>query len=338
MRSAIFCILLCSFTGCAHTAVVTCLEPAEIDVAGMNRIAVADFSGEQGEAIAAVLSNRLWENRFYTVVDRSELTSEIQTASYSEGSSLQGVLAAAHQANVDGVIVGNIIEYRCDDLILGATDIDVDIFNQADSENNSPQANSTIDIDFNQVVRREGSVTIAFRLVDVETGEIRAAKQVSKNYQGEQVNDQGNLPTQGEVLQMLTGQCLDEVVKMLAPHETACEMKFASCDFWTKGSASVRKGLKAVEKGDWNGAENHWTQAIQQNPKNHAAMFNLSIAAARRQEYDIAEQYVLDALKLEHKTCYTTGLEKIRERRTAWTRAIDQRDARVVTAAESLWQ
>ncbi len=336
MRSAIICILLCSLMGCAHTAAVTCLEPAEIDVAGMNRIAVADFSGEQGEAIAAVLSNRLWENQFYTVVDRSELTSEIQTASYSEGESLQGVLAAAKSSNVDGVIVGNIVEYRCDDLVLGATD--VDIFNQTGSQGNSAQAESAIEIDFNQVVKREGSVTIAFRLVDVETGEIRAAKQVSKHFQKEQINGEGELPTQGEVLQALTVQCLDEVVRMLAPHEMVCEMKFASCDFWTKGAGHVKKGRKLAEKGDWDGAEHHWGQALKQNPDNHAAMFNLSIAAARKQEYDVAEQYVLDALKLEHKTCYTTGLEKIRERRSAWTRATDQRDARVVSASESLWQ
>lgn len=322
--------------GCAHTAVVECWEPAEIDIAGMSRIVVIDFTGDHGSAVASSLSARLWENEFYTVLDRSELGAGIQTASFSENHSLQGILDSAKDSDIDGVVLGSVVEYRCDDEVLGSTN--VNFFHEDESNDDFERAGLDVEVESNEVLLREGSVTIAFRFVDVQTGEVRASRQVSKHFSGRSVNGVDDIPGRGEVLEMLTTECLDEVVQMLAPHESSCEMKLATCHFWTKGSGEFKKGLKSAGKGDWSGAEEHWQNAIAENPENHAAMFNLAIVAAKRQEYDLGEQYALDALKVEHKECYTAGLGKIRERRTAWDRANDQRDARVVNAGETFWQ
>lgn len=336
MRSVFLLLVTCLTTGCAQTAVVQCWEPAEIDVTGVNRIVVADFTGEQGEAISAALSASLWENEFYTVVDRSELKPGIRTASFSERPTIQEVLSRAQAAGIDGVILGSVIEHRCDDQILGSTDLNL-FQDEADQDGVTTRSNG-LTVESNEILLREGTVTIAFRLVDSETGEIRASQQISRHYSGRMENGEGTLPTSGEVLEKLRNQCVNDVVQMLAPHEMSCEIKLATCDFWSKGARDVKIALELASKGDWEGAERHWHEALTKNPENHAAMFNLSIAAARRQEYDIAEQYVLDALRLEHKKCYTQGLETIRERRTAWMRANDQRDARVVSSGTAQWE
>ncbi len=337
MRSSVLLMFLIFMTvGCAHTAVVECWEPAEIDVAGMSRIVVIDFSGEQGSAIASSLSARLWENEFYTVLDRSELATGIQTASFSENPSLQEILDSARSSEIDGVVLGSVVEYRCDDQILKSASLN--FFQEQESNNDFERAGLDVEVESNEVLLREGSVTIAFRFVDVETGEVRASKQVSKHFTNRSTNGHQDIPSQGAVLEMLTRECLDEVVQMLAPHESSCEMQLATCNFWTKGSREFKKGLKSARNGDWSGAEKFWQNAIAENPENHAALYNLAIVAAKRQDYDLAEQFALDALKVEHKECYTTGLGKIRERRTAWSRANDQRDARVVSAGETFWQ
>lgn len=336
MRSVIFLFVISLISGCAHTAVVKSWEPAEIDASGINRIAVVDFTGEKGSEIASALSARLWDNDFYTLVDHSEFSSEIQPASYSDHQGFHGLLASAKGAGVDAVIVGSVIQFSCEDNILSSTELDIHSY--ANSKSRESGAENSLLIESEEVLYREATVTIAFRLVDVETGEILASKQISKHTQGEMKLGENSLPEKGRMLDQLLTDCLDEIVHMLAPHEMTCEMKLATCDFWTKGSGHVKEGSKLASKGRWDEAKHAWDKALLENPDNHAAFFNLSIAAVRNQNYDAAEEYVLEALKIEHKACYTAGLEKVRERRSALSRANEQREARVINSNDSLWQ
>ena len=323
------------FCGCGHTAIVQCWAPAEINVDGMQQIVVADFVGDAGPAIAASLANELWENKFYTLVDASELDQGVQTAGHNQQSEFQSLLQAASAAGVDGVIFGEIVEYRCEDQILESTDLNV--FDQNELSDFT-DALSPLTIESRQTILREGTVTLAVRLVDAETGEVRASRKVTRGFQRHSEEGDLSLPTRGEVLNDLTDQCLTEIVSMLAPHQESCQMELASCDLWTGGYKSVRKGLRQARRSDWAGAEESWQLALEENPQNHAALYNLSIAAARREAYDVAEGFALEALKLEHKDCYTGGLQLIRERRRACERAEEQRDSRVVSSDYLLTQ
>lgn len=336
MRLLFLSIILIGVCGCAHTAEVTSWEPAEIDSDGIHRVAVINFTGENGTEISSALSSRLWNNDFYTLVDHSDFSSDIRPASYTDHPNFHSLLASANHADVDAVIVGSVIQYRCDDNVLSRTNLDLQTYSDADQRNS--QSGNSVLIETQDTLYREATVTIAFRLVDVETGEILASKQISKHYRGEMKQGENHLPEKGRILEKLTNECLDEIVHMLAPHKTTCEMKLATCDFWTKGSGKVKAGLKHASTGDWEQAEQAWQAAIEENPENHAAMYNLSIAAVRKQEFDQAEEHVLDALRYEHDSCYTAGLEKIRERRTALSRANEQREARRPEPSDSLWQ
>lgn len=336
MRLLTFLLIFPLLIGCAQTAEVACWEPAQIDATGINRISVMDFSGVKGSEVSMALSARLWDNDFYTLVDHSEFVSPIQPANYAEENDLQSALSAAQAANVDALILGSVIEYRCEDQILESTDLDIISF--AEGHGKQAQSENGLSLELRNTIYREGSVTLAYRLVATDTGEILASKQISKHFRGEMRQGENSLPEKGRVLEMLLSNCLDEVVQMLAPHQTSCELQLASCDFWTKGSGQVKEGLKQVAKGDWDAAEAAWRDAVYENHENHAALHNLSIAAARRQQYDQAEKLILDALKCEHKKCYTATLETIRERRTALAKTVDQREARQASFEDSIWQ
>lgn len=338
MRLPLLMVTLTLFLGCAQTTVVKCWEPAKIDSSGINRIAVVDFSGHRGTEVSAALSARLWENNFYTLVDDAELDSTIKVASYSENHNLPELLKAASKAKVDGVVVGHVLEFRCDDRAHDSREVQ---YAQAESVNPIRQyANQATSRDSNQEKFREGTLSISFRLIDVETGDVRAAQQVTKSLRVklDSSDGSGKILSEQEILDSLMVQCLDEVVEMLAPHVSSCELELAKSDFWTKGSSEVKAGLKYASQGDWTSAEERWQAAVEANPENHAALYNLSIAAARLQKYDEAEQHILNALKYEHKKSYTNGLEKIRERRSALGRANDQREARVANSCETLWK
>ncbi|MEW4489635.1 CsgG/HfaB family protein [Thalassoglobus sp. JC818] len=333
MKSAILFLILAISTGCSHTAVVHCWEPAEIEVKGMHRIVVTDFVGDKGQGIAGSLSALLHDNEFYTIVDSSELQSTIVSVGYQDRPSMDDLISSARSAGVDGIIFGEVIEYDCNDQVLRTSELNV---LTQDALDDNLFDSTEFDARTNESLLREGSVTLAFRLVEVETGEVLAAKSVNRNFSGRLDSGSAQLPSRGELLHELTESCLQEFVNMMAPHERPCEMSLATCDFWVKGYRDVRSGVKWALADDWKKAEASWQQAVKENPQNDAALFNLSIAATRRQDYFTAETYALDAIKAEHKDCYTAGLEKIRERRKACEQANAQRDSRVTSVSPAI--
>lgn len=326
-------LLCCS--GCCQMATVRTWRPAEIDVTGMSRLAVLDFTGEQGAAVATSISSRLWENEFYTMVDRSEIQ-PIMQASHGLAPRLEDIIDPARKAGIDAVIMGEVVEYRCDDETFQSTDIE---FGSSETRGRGIERESAgLGLSMNQTLVRQGTVTIAFRLVDIETGDLRASRKVSRHFEGKTVNGVGHLPTQGEVLHTLTEQCVDEMVDMLAPHEGDCECKLARNDFFVRGSHDVAKGVKLAQKGDWTGADARWLAALEANPRNDAALFNLALSAVNRQDFVQAEELAMQAVRIKHKQQYVAGLENIRDHRSNFDKTEEQREARVVPVSGSVWQ
>ncbi|MCA8993388.1 MAG: hypothetical protein KDA88_15475 [Planctomycetaceae bacterium] len=335
MRLQLLVLSLLLTSGCCQMATLHTWHPAEIDVTGMNRITVLDFQGENGPAVATAISGRLWENEFYTMVDRSEIQPVVQLASAGTPR-LEEIVEPARKAGIDAVILGEVVEYRCDDETFQSTDIELGS-SQTKGHGFQQQSNG-IGLSMNQTLVRQGTVTIAFRLVDVETGDMRASRKVSRHFEGKNINGTGSLPTQGEVLENLTDQCVDEIVTMLAPHEGVCQCKLARSQWFTKGSREVSQGVKLAKRGDWAEAERRWHAALEENPSNDAALFNLSLSAVNRQEFAEAEELAMQAVRIKHKKQYVAGLDEIRAHRSDFEKTEDQREARVVQASASVWQ
>jgi hypothetical protein len=320
-----------------RTAVVKFWEPAEIDVCNLERIVVLEFEGEQGAAVATALTSQLGENQFYSVVDRTELSQQIQMASFSPGkqNEIGSVVDAARSSKIDGVVLGEVLAYRCEDRHERNTRLKFDRAQAADRERLFDHRPG---LEVREDLVRDATVAMAFRLVEVKTGEVRASRQVSHQYEGRLENGVGKLPEPEEILAQLSQQCLSDIVDMLAPHQSSTQMELARCDVWTKGRQDVKEGILYAEKGDWDEAELRWLKAVEENPKNHAALFNLAIAADQRQCYDLALEFAMRALRLQHSDCYAKGVSLIRAHRSSHEKSQDQRDAQVVNEAETEWR
>src|SRR5687768_9637412 len=68
-------IALASLAGCAPRAQLMVWHPAELDIAGLERLAIIDFEGEQqsGKIARAALQSQLFENKYYLLIDQAEL-------------------------------------------------------------------------------------------------------------------------------------------------------------------------------------------------------------------------------------------------------------------------
>ncbi len=300
-------------------------------------MAIIDFGGEHGEAVAAAVSARLFNADFHTVVDSSQFGT-VRTASLTapEGVDVQNsdvILAAAREAGVDGVLMGEVIDYRCEDERFTSTHFG---FGQGVEGNGRYQA-SAMGVHFSSedTLVREGTVTVAYKLVDPVTGEVVATDRVSRNFEGRLINNNGTLPSQGEVLDNLLNECTSEIVSALAPHEVDVQVRLATSSWWRSGARSVRRGVSAAKRGEWDEAEAAWNESLAVNPDNDAALFNLAWLAARDRDFATAEDLAMQALSLHHSDEYTEGLEEIRRQRDLYVEAQKQRESLAPLATAS---
>jgi hypothetical protein len=317
------CLLL---SGCAHTAVVQRWEPAAGEVADVQRVTVAEFQGASGQLVAAALKARLGTSEACTLVESSELGQVIPAAGLPPpGQSLEGVLRQARAAGVDGVIVGDVVEFQCRD---------------RDVREHHGAAGRPAALFASGAPRhvREGSVTVDFRLIDANTGNVLLTKRASQRFDSRAREGGDALPAPDAVLEALLSDCADDFVALLGPQHMATDVELAVPEWFEAGALDVRRGNRLAGRGRWDQAEQAWQAARDRNPQSDAALFNLGLAAAQRADYSAAEDYAMQALRLVHTDCYAQGLEQIRQFRADHDKAERQRTSPVVPAAYAAWR
>jgi hypothetical protein len=296
-------IALCA-SGCAPTAKLTVWRPAELDVGGIGRIAVVDFQGEgdTGAIARSAVLAQLAENRHYVLVDQTELA-RVQPAAFSQGLPAEAAaIEAARHAGVDAILTGQVVSYSAEDTVQQDHHISIAGAGGASSKGNKARGFG-IGFDTNTLHERDASVSLAFKLIDARTGEIRDARQVSHAYEARVVNGQGEMPGRERILSDLLHKCSRDVVRAVAPHRVPVEVVLAR-QYWGNGLNALKRGNALAKSGDWVAAEAAWQDALKENPQNHAAYHNLAIAREAHGDYDGAMKHLQSAMKHYAATLY----------------------------------
>jgi hypothetical protein len=196
-------------------------------------------------------------------------------------------IVAARLAGIDGVLVGQVVAYAVHDDLRQDNHLEV-----ANSAAKNDSASAAITSDSKLTLTREGTVTLAFKLIDARSGEIRVARQASHFFQGRMVNGQGQLPSRERVLADLLQQCARDIVALLAPHEEEVKAVLAGEWYIGPGMADLRRGNEAAVEGKWKEASAAWQSALDANPRNQPARVNLAIAARARRDYAAARSHL----------------------------------------------
>lgn len=333
MRYSALLVLLAasSLTGCAQTATMHVWKPAEVEVGGIERLAVLDFRGlhQSGQIARSALVSQFWERDFYKLVDQSELMGAIP----SEGGDLAGppevhvALNAARQIGVDAILVGDVVSYQASDDV--TTDQRFGFFNSDERDGGKSSANLMgFGYENNETVNREVSVSLAFQLIECESGEVLAAQQSSYTETGQMRNGEGYLPARERALTECMHRCARDVVNMITPHEVPLEAKLAGGGFFGKAGGQIRRGNAYASKGEWQTAEQHWRAALQLAPDNHAALYNLGLAYQARSDYVRAEEFFNQALAGKRSSDYSLALARLKINRDDYRVAMSQKNHR----------
>jgi tetratricopeptide (TPR) repeat protein len=68
--------------------------------------------------------------------------------------------------------------------------------------------------------------------------------------------------------------------------------------------------VKLAQKGEWDAAVEFWKSLADSDPDNHAALYNLGVAAEVAKDYAGAERYYIAALDIKDKRRYRKALER----------------------------
>ncbi|MEN6493703.1 MAG: CsgG/HfaB family protein [Thermoguttaceae bacterium] len=316
-------------SGCAQTAKFQVWQPAEFDVAGIRRLAVLEFRGQDnaGQRARSELVARLWDSGFYALADPTELNAIVQTSGYQvEGKpDLGAAIAAGRQLGVDAILIGEVIHYRADDRERLNRIVHTTRPGPGERyDRHGDGAPVGVGIHHDLMLQREVSVAMSLQLVDVRTGEIRAQRQASYRADGEIHNGQGYLPSKEVASNELITKWAREMSELLTPHLIPYEVELAS-PRWGSVAAEIRRGNNLALKGQWEKAAVIWEAALIADPKNHVAMYNLALAHAARFDYPRALELLEDASRLHPNTTYPETLSRIQRHEQAYLMAMSQK-------------
>lgn len=285
--------------GCAHFAQIPTWSSTTKPIHGVNTVAVLPFEGEWGTRVSEEVSDAFSASGTYTIVGMDAIPTSQQLVGLSaEAPALDQVLIAARQADIDAVLTGMIVSEETEP---------------------SPSGKRVIWGLSHKSPPTRHSMTVEYRLIDTRTGETLTQNRII-------CHGQESLTPSKDSPDSLIQQCGLEVVSGLSPQYENCSMALANCRWTVRGAVFVRRGVRAAERDDWGSAVTHWQEALEANPQNDAAIFNLALAAASQSDFEKAEELALEAIRIQHSDCYESGLEHIRKQRSQAETANQTRD------------
>ena len=311
-------------THCAQKTAIQVLKPAEIDVGGIKRIAILDFRGPHGtgEKIASIFTSKLFATNFYTLVERSELQKVLEEHALNMSGivDVETAVQAGNLLGVQGIIVGDVISYKSEDhrrlkketrkVWTGEYEKDEKgnfIYEKTLFGKKVKKKKYKEKIVNVEVIEREATVGLSFRLIDVQTGSIIATRETSHSYKRSVKSGEGTLPPKQAILNRLAHQCIDDFVRMLAPHTVTIRTQFA------RGDDEVNRGIEFAKNDLWDKAQQVWEAVVRKDPTNHAAWYNLGLAFEALGDYESAERAYDRAVTLKQKKLYFKALKRIRQ-------------------------
>ncbi|MCJ7813265.1 DUF6340 family protein [bacterium] len=317
-------------------------KPASIDLPNIKKIAVVDFQGRErsGSQIATLIQSLLMATDHFDIMERDQLRRILE----EQNLGMSGVIDANTAANVgqllgvDALIFGEVSTYEVEP--------DQEITEKVKEkkhtgkyewvEEKDDKTGKTIRVrkeiiedvwvDRSYWVRR-GTVTINFRVVDVETGELLAAHSNSRSYDSQNekktfieiiTDQQESLKPQGEILNDLSQSICQQFVQMIAPYYTI-EKRVVE-----PGRGAIDEGKKYAENGLWPEAIEAWERAVVEMPDEPAAFYNLGLGYEIQGMLDKAEQSYQYAVRLNQKKLYMEAIARIRQLREEQKKLIEQ--------------
>ncbi len=273
-------------SGCATTVQFRTPRPAVTPLPSVGRVTVLRFQGwdDLGRLAQETVADRLRASAAVPLAEEDQLLTAGGLPIYLDGDVLNRAVAmeGARRAGIGALLFGEVRLLESDGEPYGTKTIQF----------GDPRVRAVID----------------YELIQVATGRPLLAGSVESSERI--IEDAPRTPGEVKVLRALVEEAAAAVANRLVPHDEQVEVQLESLVYGS-GAGAVRRGNRAAADADWQAAMNHWQQALEQDPGNHAAMYNLALAHEARGEFFRAEQLVRAALASRDADHYREALARI---------------------------
>lgn len=253
--------------GCAQYATIRQQRPAKVNTP-IRRLAIMELQPQrqEGRQAVAALWAELQQSGRFELVPQGDLQQFAPTPLVStDGAADQNAaIQACRRMGIDGLLIAKVRFLETDGTLYRT---------------------KTIRIGYPEVVAE-----IQYELIDVRSGQI-LDKHVTKSepYKGDLNPGTPGTNAESEILSQLAFSGGAKVARVLLPYENEIKVKLAHATLGP-GSSEVRQGMDAAQAGKWVEARQHWLTAVEANPRNDAAMYNLALAHEALGEFMLARR------------------------------------------------
>ena len=262
---AVACIIMAvlAATGCAPSAKIPVLRPAEVNLKGSNKIAIGTARGRGGREVADLLTSKLFATGKFEVLDRDNLNR----------------LMEEHKLNLSGVVdqdtaveLGKFIGAA----VLATVNVSTYNFTRSDSygevwKDKEGKSHRTY------YKKGKATVTATFKITSLTSGKILAVKTITKEKSDKNsaTDVWPESPDRTRLLGIATNATVDRFIKMIAPYTEYVTIKFAKND---KKVPEMEQGVNFAKAGLWDKALERFQTAVKNHPSHAGAWWNLGLA------------------------------------------------------------
>lgn len=302
-------LALCSW-GCGAKVKAHRIAPAKFNIAGIKVLAVADFESDYsnwrmaGPSISDMVKHEIEKSDFYSKVVRatemslSPSNADLSRLERKEGAS--GVLTGA----VRRARVNSYRDYRKEQ-----TEVRTGRYRYETYWDGSQQKKRRVEIvekktDLIPVVRKSAELRVEVALVDVATGlRLDGGSYRARDSESEEGYRIDSMISDSDMMRGLAQKVSSRIAHDASPHPVTYNIGLET-------GGGCKEGVKLAQKGEWDAAAGFWKSLVDSNPDNHAALYNLGVAAEVAKDYTAAERYYMGALDIKDKGRYRKALER----------------------------
>lgn len=325
MRRIVFTIagivLAAFFASCATKVKAQRMAPAAFPVAGIKKIAVAEFDAtcmrcsDLASDLSWLVTNKLGTHEFYQVIAGKP---EVGANAAAGGGATPEWQSWGKKYGADAILAGTVVDahinqtvtYRTVEERIYTGRYHDRVFIEDGKVKKKREEIVRTEKRYIPTVRNYAKMHVEVALLDVRSGKQQIKQEYHENMsrylEGEvRVRD---VVVADEMFERLVAKIADEIVKDMVPHQVAEKILLEQ-------DKETSEGSKRARQGDWEGARLSWQAVVARDPSSDKAWYNLGVAAEIATHYDEALTNYRRAVELYDKKLYRDALQRAENRR-----------------------
>ena len=319
----IFGVALLVILGCAKKVLVDKRMPAQLDIQGIEKVAVADFDGlyHSGRIISSKVAAGIVDAGHYRLFEREKFAEILAEHDlYDKDVGIDPATTRKLRLHgVDALIFGVVDAYNITDQRgTSVAEKKVGTGRYRKAEYKDPKTGETKyreeeimkTVLWNRpYIVREGTLGVTFRMANVSTGEIVAVEAMTSNFAKKAWEDQisRNLPSREEILDNLASEVVQRFLHKVQPYTIRARIEFEKM-----GGSHNKLAIVYAKNGLWDKALAEFNLARQEKEDNPSAHYNLAMVYYVLGNHGKALTLVEKAITLKPKEKYIEALGMIR--------------------------